>query len=216
MAMVFMLEFFADLLFLVGGDSGAWVIDNETGGVCGHVTAWSEYHQNGTISPMEVLLHDMEQTLGKPVALPVPDTAIPAQSYRQQIAAPPPAIIVPPEMPPELPPRPAEPYKGKGREASFDSNYGSDTEPDTVDIDTERAGTSCTSGTSPILAVSPSPLEKGLSLLSLDEVAEQWRITQAQQQGDDAMDKGRGRVVNDELPSSGVHSELQGLTAARC
>lgn len=57
--------------FGVGGDSGAWVIDNTTGGLCGHVTAYSEFGQYATIAPMEVMLHDMEQTLGASVALPL-------------------------------------------------------------------------------------------------------------------------------------------------
>ena len=160
----------------MGGDSGAWIIDNETGGVCGHVTAWSEFHQNGTLAPMEVLLHDMEQTLGKPVALPVPDNTVPAQSYKEQLAA---------AVPPILPPRPEieiveEAYNGKAREPSFDSNYGSDTEPDeAADTEPERAGTSCTS-TSPVLSTAPSPLMKDLSGFSLNDVAEQWRNSHPQ------------------------------------
>lgn len=70
--------------FGVGGDSGAWVIDNATGGVCGHVTAYSEFWEYATIAPMEVLLRDMEDTLGARVALPDSDDAA-IFSFQQQI-----------------------------------------------------------------------------------------------------------------------------------
>lgn len=188
----------------MGGDSGAWVIDNKSGGVCGHVTAWSEFHQNGTISPMEVLLHDMEQTLGKPVALPVPDDVVPAQSYKQQLA-----VVEPICTNPAADAFTPQPPRGKGREASFDSNYGSDnnidteTENDNADSEPERADTSCTSP-SPPLATSPPPPDKELSTLSLDGVAQQWR--KSQELKDQTISKDMG---------SAVHRELHGLEA-RC
>jgi hypothetical protein len=50
--------------FGVGGDSGAWVIDNEQGRVCGHVLAWCERNAIAYICPMEVLLEDIKRTLG--------------------------------------------------------------------------------------------------------------------------------------------------------
>ena len=53
-----------------GGDSGAWVFDDETGAVCGHVLAYSERSEVAYISPMDVTLKDMERVLGKTVALP--------------------------------------------------------------------------------------------------------------------------------------------------
>ena len=191
----------------VGGDSGAWVIDNTSGGVCGHVTAWSEFHQNGTISPMEVLLHDMEQTLGKPVALPVPDDIIPAQSYKQQLAA-----FEPISINPAADAFVAEPRKAKGREASFDSNYGSDendegteTENDNADSEAERANTSCTSLSPPLTSSSSAVLPDGeMSALSLDGVAEQWRRSQEQ----------KGQNVTKNVGTT-VHRELCGLEA-RC
>jgi len=49
--------------FGVGGDSGAWVIDNEHGRVCGHVLAWCERNAIAYICPMEVLLEDIKRTL---------------------------------------------------------------------------------------------------------------------------------------------------------
>ena len=188
----------------VGGDSGAWVIDNTSGGVCGHVTAWSEFHQNGTISPMEVLLHDMEQTLGKPVALPVPDDVVPAQSYKQQLAA-----FEPISINPAADAFVAETRRGKGREASFDSNYGSDdnegteNENDNADSEPERADTSCTSLSPPLTSASALP-DKEMSALSLDGVAEQWRISQEQ----------KGQNVNKDMGAT-VHRELHRLEA-RC
>ncbi|KAF2139138.1 uncharacterized protein K452DRAFT_233046 [Aplosporella prunicola CBS 121167] len=48
----------------VGGDSGAWVIDNEQGRVCGHILAWCNRNHVAYICPMEVLLEDIRRTLG--------------------------------------------------------------------------------------------------------------------------------------------------------
>lgn len=189
---------------LVGGDSGAWVIDNKSGGVCGHVTAWSEFHQNGTISPMEVLLHDMEQTLGKPVALPVPDDVVPAQSYKQQLAVVDPVCITTDAHTFNTPGQ-----RGKGREASFDSNYGSDdnadteTENDNADSELERADTSCTSP-SPPLATCPCAPDRDMSTLSLDGVAQQWRKSQELKEQTGSKDIG-----------SAMHRELHGFET-RC
>ncbi|OCK79230.1 hypothetical protein K432DRAFT_355339 [Lepidopterella palustris CBS 459.81] len=50
--------------FGVGGDSGAWVIENLHGRVCGHVLAWCERNRLAYICPMEVLLEDIKRTLG--------------------------------------------------------------------------------------------------------------------------------------------------------
>jgi hypothetical protein len=57
--------------FGVGGDSGAWVIDNDQGRVCGHVLAWCERNAITYICPMEVMLEDIKRTLGaRRVTLP--------------------------------------------------------------------------------------------------------------------------------------------------
>ncbi|KAL6716839.1 hypothetical protein ACLMJK_004751 [Lecanora helva] len=69
--------------FGVGGDSGAWIID-KNGGLCGHVSSFSESQQYGVLAPMEAQLHDMEQTLHANVALPVSEKCRP-QSFREQI-----------------------------------------------------------------------------------------------------------------------------------
>ena len=53
-----------------GGDSGAWVFDDATGAVCGHVLAYSERSQVAYIAPMDVMVRDMERVLGKEVRLP--------------------------------------------------------------------------------------------------------------------------------------------------
>lgn len=56
--------------FGIGGDSGAWVISNEDGGVCGHVLASRKGRTY--ICPMDLLLEDIRITLGaKEVKLPV-------------------------------------------------------------------------------------------------------------------------------------------------
>jgi hypothetical protein len=57
--------------FGVGGDSGAWVVQNGTHRVIGHVLAWCERNHIAYICPMDVLLDDMKRTLGaKRVYLP--------------------------------------------------------------------------------------------------------------------------------------------------
>ena len=56
--------------FGAGGDSGAWVFDDSTGAVCGHVLAFSEKSQVAYIAPMEVLVGDMERVLDMRVCLP--------------------------------------------------------------------------------------------------------------------------------------------------
>ena len=55
-----------------GGDSGAWVVDNASGQVCGHVLAYSSKSGVAYIAPMEVLLDDMAKTLGAKISLPSP------------------------------------------------------------------------------------------------------------------------------------------------
>ena len=55
--------------FGVGGDSGTWVIDSGSGGVCACVLAWSEGRGVAFVAPMEVLLEDMEEVLGVKVGL---------------------------------------------------------------------------------------------------------------------------------------------------
>jgi hypothetical protein len=57
----------------VPGDSGAWVYDPISGGLCGHVLAWSERSKTAYIAPMEVLFEDIRARLGAQcVELPVP------------------------------------------------------------------------------------------------------------------------------------------------
>jgi hypothetical protein len=57
--------------FGVGGDSGAWVVQNGTHRVVGHVLAWCERNHIAYICPMEVLLADIKRTLNaKHIYLP--------------------------------------------------------------------------------------------------------------------------------------------------
>ncbi|KAJ4290256.1 hypothetical protein N0V90_010471 [Kalmusia sp. IMI 367209] len=57
--------------FGVGGDSGAWVVQNGTHKVVGHVLAWCERNRIAYICPMEVLLEDIKRTLNaKRIYLP--------------------------------------------------------------------------------------------------------------------------------------------------
>lgn len=63
--------------FGVGGDSGAWVISNDDGKVCGHVVA--SRRGRTYICPMDLLLDDIRATLGATkVALPATTEAGPA------------------------------------------------------------------------------------------------------------------------------------------
>lgn len=57
--------------FGVGGDSGAWVVQNGSHRVIGHVLAWCERNHIAYICPMDVLLEDIKKTLGaKRIYLP--------------------------------------------------------------------------------------------------------------------------------------------------
>ncbi|KAL2264188.1 hypothetical protein VTK26DRAFT_894 [Humicola hyalothermophila] len=53
----------ASLPMGIPGDSGAWVVDRDQGAVCGHILAWSERKRVAYISPMDVLLLDIAETL---------------------------------------------------------------------------------------------------------------------------------------------------------
>ncbi|KAI9876956.1 MAG: hypothetical protein M1830_005198 [Pleopsidium flavum] len=60
-------------LITAGGDSGAWVIDNHHGRVCGHVLAWCSKNCVAYIAPMQVMLEDIAQALGtSQITLPYP------------------------------------------------------------------------------------------------------------------------------------------------
>lgn len=49
--------------FGMGGDSGAWILDNDTGRVCGHVLAFAERNHMAYICPLEVMFEDMLRVL---------------------------------------------------------------------------------------------------------------------------------------------------------
>ncbi len=156
--------------FGVGGDSGAWVIDNATGGVCAHVTAYSEAMEYATIAPMEVLLHDMEQTLGTNIALPSGEQTT-LRTYKQQMV--------------DFDGTQAIKLADKDRRPSLASDYGSGSEADTQSIQGHSPPQS------PVLATSPQPFIRRISTLSLNSVAEQWeQQTQAKQESMDRKPKG--------------------------
>ncbi|CBX96056.1 hypothetical protein LEMA_P032080.1 [Plenodomus lingam JN3] len=57
--------------FGVGGDSGAWIVQNGTHRVVGHVLAWCQRNHIAYLCPMQVLLEDIKRTLGaKRIYLP--------------------------------------------------------------------------------------------------------------------------------------------------
>lgn len=64
--------------FGIGGDSGAWVVSNDDGKVCGHVLASRKGRTY--ICPMDLLLEDIKATLGaESVALPAPEEQVSAE-----------------------------------------------------------------------------------------------------------------------------------------
>ncbi|KAF2716063.1 hypothetical protein K431DRAFT_342197 [Polychaeton citri CBS 116435] len=74
--------------FGTGGDSGAWVIANEDGSVCGHVLA--ERAGRTYICPMDLLLDDMKETLGaKTVELPTASRPVSRNTGSSQETGPP-------------------------------------------------------------------------------------------------------------------------------
>ena len=182
--------------FGVGGDSGAWVIDNATGGVCGHVTAYSEFGQYATIAPMEVMLHDIEQTLGVSVALPPTHhgaTATAVMSFKHQIVANDSQLTE---------------NKGKGpiyvdnyRRHSIESDYVSGSEVE------EELAKETTAPVSPPLATSPPASSHKIAEVSLDEVAKKWNREQGKRNsrgGSPIKGKGFGEPV--QMKADGVQA----------
>ena len=161
------------------------MIDNGTGGVCGHVTAYSEAWEYATISPMEVLLHDMEETLGVTVSLPDGnDTDV--LSFQQQIVD----ISQDCNQAAQVSPRAMEKTKVDptceqgdegvdedvmscmGRKMSHDTAYTAETE--TEDKESLRK---ISPPTSPALPTSPAPSQQ-MSVVNLNNVAMKWNEAQ--------------------------------------
>lgn len=51
------------------GDSGAWVVDNTSGRLCGHILARNNTQQVAYICPMEIIFDDIQETLKTKVSL---------------------------------------------------------------------------------------------------------------------------------------------------
>ena len=190
--------------FGVGGDSGAWVIHNETGGVCGHVTAYSEFWEYATISPMEVLLHDMEGTLGASVSLPDSDDAA-VLSFQQQ--------IVDINRTCGKTAQKSQKSREKARE---DPSYAQDEEGDEEDVmscmdrkmshdtdysvDTETEDKESLHGISPVTspALPTSPVSsQSMSVLNLNSVAEKWsQVQDSKRDSHQQDDKGAETTVH--------------------
>ena len=187
--------------FGVGGDSGAWVIDNATGGVCGHVTAYSDFGQYATIAPMEVMLHDMEQTLGAIVALPPThdDTTVtPAMSSKHQIVANEPQMTEN-----KCKESDSRDYYHRRQSIDSDSKSGSETDFDAA----KGIPSSSPPPTSPPVATSP-PASSHLQMadLSLDEVAKKWNREQGKRNsrgGSPIKEKGFGEPVQVNVQARG-------------
>ena len=198
--------------FGVGGDSGAWVIHNATGGVCGHVTAYSEFWEYATIAPMEVLLHDMEDTLGASVSLPDSDDAA-VLSFQQQIV----------DINPTCSQTAQESQKSKEK-AREDRPYAQDEEGDEEDVmscmdrkmshdtdytvDTEPEDKESLHGispaTSPTLPTSPVS-SQSMSVLKLNSVAAKWSQVQDNKRDSHQQDdKGAETTVHVQEGSKGT------------
>ena len=177
------------------GDSGAWIIDNETGGLCGHVSSYSESQQSGVLAPTEAQLQDMEETLSVKVALPVREQDV-VRSFKDQIIH---------QQSTE-----STNLRGGDRTLSQDSEYESGSEQSEEDwSNVDRSPTQ-----SPVLATSPaSSSSRKTSVrepLSLNSVAEKWESTQASKQGGG---RERGSTTDDKLGGKvHVREELE----ARC
>lgn len=183
--------------FGVGGDSGAWVIDNATGGVCGHVTAYSEFGQYATIAPMEVMLHDMEQTLGASVALPPTHdgaTGTVVTSFKHQI------VVNEPQLTGNKGKDPID--RDDYRLQSIKSNYVSGSEPE------DDAAKGTTAPISPPLATSPpASSHHQVADLSLDEVAKKWNREQGKRNSRGGSPiKGKGFVEPVQMNGDGVQA----------
>ena len=184
--------------FGVGGDSGAWVIDNATGGVCGHVTAYSDFGQYATIAPMEVMLHDMEQILGASVALPPTHNearATAAMSFKHQIVG---------NEPQSTENKRKGPIRcDRYRHNSMDSDYRSGSESE----DDAARETTAVSGSPPIATSPPASSHQQMADLSLDEVAKKWNREQGKRNSRGGSPiKGKGLGDSVQMKGDGVQA----------
>ncbi len=70
--------------FGIPGDSGAWVYDPVSGGLCGHVLAWGEKSKTAYIAPMEVMFEDIKNRLNADdVGLPLPEAVHKALAIKE-------------------------------------------------------------------------------------------------------------------------------------
>jgi len=74
-----------------GGDSGAWVIQNNTHRVVGHVLAWCQHNRIAYICPMQVLLEDIRRVLGAKTIF-LPGSAEHAASHSRTASSPQPIL----------------------------------------------------------------------------------------------------------------------------
>ena len=173
--------------FGVGGDSGAWIIDNETGGLCGHVSSFSESQQYGVLAPMEAQLHDMEETLCAKVALPAGGQDS-YHSFREQI----------------LEENTAGHHPALRKFSTGFSLRSGDCEPDETQSRDDSSPPN-----SPEVATSPPPSSQQASTpgtMSLNDVAEKWECKR------NSMDLGK----KDEKAIGGKVSLRGGALKATC
>lgn len=188
------------------------MIHDATGGVCGHVTAYSEFWEYATISPMEVLLHDMEDTLGASVSLPDSDDAA-VLSFQQQIVDINPTCSKTVQKSQksaekareDLPWAQAEEGDEEDAMSCMDRKMSHDTDY-TADTETEDKESlhDISPVTSPALPTSPAVSSQSMSVLNLNSVAEKWSQVQDNKRNSQQQDdKGAETTVHVQEESKG-------------
>ena len=156
---------------------------------------------------MEVMLHDMQRTLGKPVALPAADRPTQCSYVDQVIAA------------------GAREDTDEGVDMAYRSNMGSPSmetnevvigqqfaddnttataPPSTIALSDSDIFEGTSLSTSPPIATSPPPPRRSLGELKLDDVAERWTRSQ---QGMDMAGRGKEHVVRESSVQPGLKAQ---------
>ena len=200
----------------VGGDSGAWIVDNATGAVCGHVTAWNERGSYGILAPMEVMLHDMERTLKKSVALPTTTTSGQCTYHEQMIACQSQASAneCDEAVDLNLGSRPTSPYFDEALAADHaigqqfvEQSISDSTQASTVDTSEFDLLEGTSVSTSPAVATSPPPPTRTLEELKLDDVADRWTRSQVHKQSSNFCERKATSVARESSVQPGLKAQ---------
>ena len=200
----------------VGGDSGAWIVDNATGAVCGHVTAWNERGSYGILAPMEVMLHDMERTLKKSVSLPTARTSGQCSYQDQMIVTQPQASVDEYDEAVDLTSgsRPTSPYFDEALAVDHaigqqfvEQSISNSTQASTVDTSEFDLMEGTSLSTSPPVGTSPPPPARTLEELKLDDVADRWTRSQVHKQSGVLSERKEPSVVRESSVQPGLKAQ---------